>query len=433
MIQEGVIIPPDFKNDTLTRILCYILDTVDEYGCWGATDFENWGPIITVLTANLLLQCGFSLDTKWVVGTSIPTRHAKLLGTFSYLDGAIQSDGSFGEDVWDAARLCELIHKYNLESHFTRLSNLNAYITQYISTRAYRQTKKTWDGPGTIAALLRVCEVRGDETNANQLFDELQGLQLDSGEFHGTVAEDGNDLSSPVWHTAQALIAFLDRGISQKDSRVLKIVNWFVRTQNPEGAWRFFHRYDVYFTAYGVLALSRLSSPPDALAKAITWLEAQVAPTGKVADAGGTLMAGLALGAVHGFRFEGALKGADYHNARKLAALCSTVQSELDVKSKALELAERQNSALQFENKRWSDRFGGADFGLSTKAAWIIGIMVAIAFGGGVLATSKVVDYFFNCPACHTPNPTGEPSKMESEPPSSVNEPSKMQPQNPSK
>src|SRR5258707_14102626 len=104
MNEADIVIPPVFKNDNLTRILCYILDTVDEHCCWGGSDFENWGPVITALSATLLLQCGFSLDTSWVVGATSPPRYANLFGTLSFLNSLIQNDGSFGEDIWDPAR-----------------------------------------------------------------------------------------------------------------------------------------------------------------------------------------------------------------------------------------------------------------------------------------------------------------------------------------
>jgi hypothetical protein len=408
MNEKNVIAPPEFKDDTFTRILCYILDRIDADDCWGSTDFENWAPVITALSAGLLLQCGFSLDTNWVAGATTPPTYANLLRVLSFLDSRIRDDGSFGEDIWDAARLSELIHKYDLGEHFERVSALDQYISRYIESRSYRQLNKTWDGPGCIAALLRVCEIRGNEQEANQLFGELERLQLASGEFHGPIAEDGNDLSSPVWHTAQALIAYLDRGISQKDPRVTRIVEWLIRTQAPEGAWRFFHRYDVYFTAYGVMALSRLSNPPEALSKAISWLESRVAPSGKVEDAGGTLMAALALGTVRGFRFEGALKGADYHNARKLAVLCSSVQA--DFRRVTDELEKRGTEVFNLKNQLqiWDKKFGTADFGISKKAAFILTLAVALALAGGVLGTSRILDYFFNCPVCQTkPSSTG--------------------------
>ena len=223
----------------------------------------------------------------------VPRTH-NLKKSIQYLNSSISSDGEFGEDIWDSAKLGQMILRHSLEDEFSRWNALKSSISNSIKRRSYRSRVDTWEGPGTMAALISYCELLRNETEAASIFSELIQLQSDTGEFHGSQSEHGNDLASPVWHTAQVLLAFFNRGLTEKDERVAKSVEWLEKTQTPEGAWRFFHRYDVYFTCYAIMALSRLPKAPTSLTRALSWLDDQVSSNGKVADEGGSIMAALA-------------------------------------------------------------------------------------------------------------------------------------------
>ena len=358
------------------RIISYILDSVDQNGSWGSTDFEDWAPIITALTLELLLRCGLTLDSKWYALKGGQLQETTLRQSIQYINSSIHNDGSFGEDLWDALRLGSIVKTFDLENEISARRQLYGYIDDQLQKKAYRRRDQTWSGPGFLAAAVDYCEKRGQSEQAAKLFEELTTLQSETGEFRGSTTPDGNELASPLWHTSQALITYLERGLSEHDLRVAKIVQWLVEHQAQHGSWRGFSRYEGYYTSYGIIAISRLSSPPsECLNKAISWLKSQMAPSGKVADAGGTIMAAMALSAVEGYSLETKLSILEYHNAEHLNSIASTLKKELSEKDTRL-------AETQAELKNMKIRYSDAEIVFTKKQAWVIGIVVAL---GGII------------------------------------------------
>lgn len=365
----------DMPSHRFTRqalVLGYILDTVEPSGCWGSADFEDWAPTISALTLELFLSCGVSPESQWSFQDVDKLSYHTLKDSIHYLDSQIRNDGSFGEDLWDAIRLGQIILRFDLEPNFSNSEKLWRYVDNQLAERTYRNRDSTWDGPGVLAGLIDLCEQRNQTDLAVQLFEELQSLQSSSGEFRGSVGPDGNDLTSPVWHTAQVLITYLNRGISEKDIRVTKILDWLKRHQNPQGSWSGFSRYEVYFTSYAIIGLSKLSSPPaDVLEKAVEWLQAQIAPSGKVADAGGTLMVAMALCSYYGYSFGATMPIIEYHNTKKLSALCSELKETLEQTTLSLSQKEKELTLLK-------ERYRNADIIFSNKQIFILMLLIAI-------------------------------------------------------
>lgn len=358
--------------DRRAQVLSYILESVAADGSWGRADFEEWGPITTTLTVDLFLACGIPLDAIWYVERAGKIRQHSLRQSIQYLDGSIRPDGSFGEDLWDACRLAQLIYRFSLPSSFTNLSQLLGFIDRLVSALEYRKRDQTWAGPGVLAALVDFYEQRGQLDVAARLFDELAALQVGSGEFRGTVSPDGSDLVSPVWHTAQALITYLNRGLSERDDRVGKMVQWLVDHQSVPGSWRGFSRYETYYTSWGIIALAKLHNPPTQCFKnALAWLTNQIPPSGKVADSGGTIMAAMALCAVHGCSLTAPVSILEMHNANCLTAVCDELRTSLLQRDKDL---TDTKSALEELRRHYSPD----DIVITKRQAWLSGILLAL-------------------------------------------------------
>lgn len=137
----------------------------------------------------------------------------------------------------------------------------------------------------------------GQRQRADSIYEHLLTLQLQDGSFRGPVNEVGESLSHPVWHTSQVLITSLRRKPCEKDEEIQKMVKYILDSRDPQSDhWRSFSRYDVYFTSYAILALIKLNNrPTNVIEKSIDWLCSQMSESGKVKDAGGTIMAALAL------------------------------------------------------------------------------------------------------------------------------------------
>ena len=367
-----------FPDELFPRVLNFLLDRVDDQGRWGANDFDDWCPIITALTVQVLLQAGFSISTKWIVGQNCHASTIRSLGdTAAFLDASINEDGAFGEDAWDTLKLYEIIVQNDLQDCFSNYPRLEAYIDRYYSTREYRKLIKTWDGPGTMAVLARVMQARSLDDQAREIFNELLERQSETGEFHGCVGKDGSELTSPVWHTSQALMLMLDRGISPKDPRIKRGVAWLEHTQTEDGSWRYFSRYDVYFTAYAVLCLSKLPAPSTTLSKAIGWLELQIAPNGKVADDGATIMTALALACIYGPRYEATLRGPDVHNAFKMTSYLRLLQQEFFELSSELKLRDTQIAELTRLKGDLERKIDSSEFTITRRGAFVAAIVVS--------------------------------------------------------
>ena len=281
----------------LFKCINYILDTVDERGAWGGKDFEDWEPIITALTLELLLNLDFTIESEWVIAKDKKLANVSLINTIKYLNRLIGEDGSFGEDIWDAARFGVIIERYDLKDRVTGYPRLKKFLLEEIAKNNHMQSETTWSGPGTFAVIIDYLDFVNESTLANELFNNLLSFQFPDGSFHGPVNEVNDELVHPIWHTTQVLMTALRRMPSEKDDRIKNMVSFICESQDrTKGCWRAFSHYGVYFTSYAIIALNNLKSKPtDVIRKAVLWLESQVSDSGKIRDAGGTIMGALAL------------------------------------------------------------------------------------------------------------------------------------------
>lgn len=362
-----------FQDKPIYKVLSYILDSVSEDGSWGTADFEDWAPIITVLTVDLLLSVGIDPNMKWIVDRGVQTFECSLsLSIHQYIDNNIREDGSFGEDFWDACKLGALLNKYSFHDRFTRSEKLGRYIIDAVERDEYRAKDKTWCGPGYYAAAVDYLDGIGKTDLATTIYNELVACQCHDGSFRGPVGIDGNEVVHPVWHTSQALITFLRRQVSEKDQKILKILEWIKSAQDDSGCFKAFSRYGIYYTAYAVLGLSALSNPPlDILQKSIDWLVSNISPTGKVADGGGTLMTALALRAVEKSDLSFQVSIVELRRLTTLEGRCKVLEND-NAKLK------EHNNRLTADIGEYREKYKNADFVLTKADVFKFSIMIAV-------------------------------------------------------
>jgi hypothetical protein len=351
------------------RIWTYILNSTSAPGCWNLDDFDEWAPITTAFVVDLVLRSGVDPDEEWISGKPGSPERFSIQKCLEYLDAQIRHDGSFGEDLWDATKFAETIIVFKLKDRVPGADRLISFLHKALDEGQHLRKDATWDGPGVIASLTQFLIASGARGEAENLISELTSQQASSGEFRGSVGTDGNDLASPVWHTSQVLAAFLQFGISERDDRVARMIEWLCQTQAPAGNWPGFSRYEIYYTSYAVVALSKLASPPRAaLDKAVDWLKSNVSVGGKVRDVGGTVMTCVALSYAEGFIISGSFSGVAFHNLTRIQDKLNNAEFELGRKSS--ECAEAQKELTRFREK-----FGNADFGITIAQAFLWGLV----------------------------------------------------------
>jgi hypothetical protein len=372
------------------------LDNATSDANWG--DFQvEWDPVITATTCTLLLSCGLTPDMPWHIERNGFVR-CSLADSFRWLDKAIRPDGSFGTDFWDAAQCGILIEQFALAGRFSAYDSLRHYLLKTIDSRQFSADESQWQGPGFTAAAIDYLLATKGINQAEALATELLAAQTHRGCWHGSLDAGGVPIISPVWHTAQCVIALTNLNFHkhvQHSSRIAQSaargLAWLKATQDPSGAWLAVHQYKIYVTAYAILALlCDKAKYEQELDQAIRYLKSKMGPDGKCSDLAGTLMCGLALKAAVGNEFQRDLTLVDFLLARKNLIRAEALSAELRLAKAEI---DRQHAELESYEKKYGD----ADI-VMTKRQMFVGTLVALfltALGtvAGVYALNEVIPH----------------------------------------
>lgn len=398
-------------SQSLALSIGCLFDNTTPDATWG--DFQvEWNPIITALTSKLLLSCGLSPEAPWYIDRNGYTR-CTLADSFRWLNNAIRPDGSFGTDFWDAAQLGIVIEKFSLGSRFTAHDSLKQYLTDAIRSRRFLTDQSQWQGPGFAAVAIEYTWLLGDANQAETLTRELLLERHPKGYWHGHLDPGGTPIVSPVWHTAQCIMALATDSTRHSDA-VRKASEWLMHAQDSSGAWVSVQQYKIYFTAYAILALLHDRQHYDRpLRKAIEYLKSQISLDGKCSDLGGTLMCALALRAVVDGHFEKDLTLADYVLARKNLTRAEALKADLD--TKAAELARVRSDLERYEKK-----YGEADFVITKKQLFLITLLGLFLTALGTVAGVYALGPLFHASVpmeVRTPAAASDPKTPDRNPP----------------
>ena len=303
-------------SQALALTVNYLLDNATLESTWG--DYQrDWDPIITTLACKLLLSCGLSPGTLWYIGRSgyLP---CTLKSTFAWLNNSIAPDGKFGTDFWDAAQLGILIEEHSLHTHFSAYETLKKRLLDVIQKDELHSDPSQWQGPAFYASAIAYLRLLGESDHSARLEHKL-AMSHQDGCWQGQAGPGG--IPFAVWHTAQCVLALSEIPESHPDA-LAKGVKWLVKSQHESGAWESIQQYNVYFTAYAVLALlhDRFKYAKE-IQRGLEYLKGQIASDGKCSDLGGTLMCALALRSVVGDNLERDLNLVDYLLSKKNVSL----------------------------------------------------------------------------------------------------------------
>jgi hypothetical protein len=194
---------------------------------------------------------------------------------------------------------------------------------------------------------------------------ELIGLHL-HGCWQGHSGPSGTPFA--VWHTAQCVIAVAANPVPHPEV-IAKGIGWLKRAQHDSGVWFSVQQYNIYFTAYAVLALlSEGEHESPQVRKALEYLKSQMASDGKCSDLGGTLMCAMAFRAVVDGDFEKDLTLVDYLLAQK--NLTRAEASEAALRANELELGQ-----VKAELGRYEKKYGEAEFAITKKGLFVLALV----------------------------------------------------------
>jgi hypothetical protein len=368
-------------SQALARSVSCLLDNARPQATWG--DFQvDWDPIITALTCKLLLSCGLTAETTWYV-TGDGYARCTLADSSKWLNNSIRPDGTFGTDFWDAAQLAILVEVFSLHKQFTAYDSLKQHLTSAIRSRKFMRDPSQWQGPAFYAAAIEYSHLLGHRKEVDALAGELVSLQS-HGCWQGHSGPSGALYA--VWHTAQCIIALSATPVSHPEI-VAKGIGWLKRAQHASGAWLSVQQYEIYFTAYAVLALliEHKHERPE-LNKALEYLKSRMAPDGKCSDLGGTLMCAMALRAVVGDAFEKDITLVDYLLAKKNLA-------RADASEARLRMNELELGRLQAELNRYEKKYGDADFAITKKQLFFLALVALFVTVFGTIAGVYGLNY----------------------------------------
>jgi len=361
----------NYKNKALFKILSYILDSVNEDGSWGSSDYEDWKCILTTLTADLLLSCNIEPNATWFVNN----KKIEFSKTIQFLNNSIQDTGACGEDYWDACRLGVLINKYSLQDKFSNFQKLHTYIIQSIDQKVYQSKNEGWSGPGFYAITIdyldsiKIMDVTLSNI-ANTIYDELIRQQSTDGSFRGATNKTGQEFVSPIWHTFQVLQTLLRRGVPQTDEKIKKIVDWVKQEQEDDGSFKDY-KFTIMCTSYIITSLSNLNDCQDTIKKGLGFLHNQL--HNPKLDSAQRIMLALALRSAENTQLYFNATILDLKNLETLESLNEELTNEFNqCKSN---LSEKETKLQEYE-KKYKDV--GVVF--TQTQAWLLGIILGLVF-----------------------------------------------------
>jgi len=314
-----------------------LLESVSEEGHWRDFD-ESWGPIITTISCELLLDAGVKIHDKWYIHRE-QYKPVSLHKSIEYLNSEIREDGTFGTDLWDSLRLGKVIVANELKTYFSNYDKLHSRIIESLRTDDFITSKSEWRGSGFYACAVDYLDlVNMHELSANVL-EKLLYAQESDGCWTGAKSKEGQPLVSPVWHTAQAILTLRRKDTGKYRTQIERALNWLVGKQEEEGSWPSLRQFEIYFTAYAVLALHGLSYEAE-ISRAVGYLESKIDKDGKCSDLGGTLMCALVFWELSKDNLNHTVSFMDYILSLNNSSITNSLELQIRVLNDRLETKE---------------------------------------------------------------------------------------------
>jgi hypothetical protein len=290
-----------------------------------------------------------------------------------------------------------------LTNHFTAYESLKKHLIQYITSREFLGDPSHWQGPAFYASAITYLRLLREFDRATVLENELAQLHRD-GCWQGHAGASG--IPFAVWHTAQCVI-LLAENPEYAPELLLKASAWLVEAQHGSGAWISVQQYNVYFTAYAVLALLHdKTRNASQIRLGLDYLKSQMAADGKCSDLGGTLMCAIAFRAFVGDSFDKDLTLVDYLLAKK--NITRAEASECALREQVSELTR-----VRAELSKYEAKYGEAEFAITKRGLFVLalaGLFIAIL---GNLGSALLTTLLERSPSPPTVQVTQQPLQTE--------------------
>lgn len=396
-------------SEALLRAVDCLLAAVNSDKHWGDNFYEDWNPVITTLTGELLMSCGLAPDTPWYVKRLNYARHT-LADSLKWLDTKIAPDGTFGTDFWDAVRLANFIEHEKLNKYFPSYERLKAYVLTSIQTNTLLSNKSIWSGPGFLAAAVDYTDLLGMATEADAIIQRITTCQQPDGSWQGNFGPDGHPLISPVWHTAQVIWTLARRGSSEHRKRINEAIAWLKSTQTDEGYWGGQQQFIIYFTSYALTALLCAEKPEkEATARALDFLKSKMTNDGKCSDMGGTLLCAFALRQVVGQHFQHNLTVVDYVLSRNNAVRAEAAETAYSAQQLELSATQEKLTKVEADYRRLAEKYAVGEIVITKRAAFLYAVLLSII----IPVVSEIFKFWItkeaapsSAPAAFTPQAT---------------------------
>ena len=356
------------REKVMSSLSCttkYLLNSVSQNGAWGIKDGTEWGPIITLMSVDYLIECGQDIDEDWIVYQDSPFE-CNLRRCLCYLDAEIQSDGAFGSDLWDACKLGELIERRSLHEYFTRYNLLKVYCIESIEQGNANKLDTDWSGTGIIVSCIEYLLYLNQMEKAKELFSIVVSHMQADGSFVGKRNKQNYSVVHPVWHVAQVVRLINNTPEFSSEPMNVRMLNWLINNQCDDGSFEYFSRFTYYYTGYGIIAYSFFPTVPDTnINQAISYLIGHVDKLGCVGDSGGTIMTILA--------FARLFSSTELNGMLEKAKAERWIVAVNDIKELIAE-----NESLKKKLEEVKSKIASTEFTFTKKTVWILGIVITL-------------------------------------------------------
>lgn len=358
----------------LRKLFNCLLDSVSEGGNWRDFD-ESWSPIITAITAELLLNAGVKLNDKWYIYRE-QYKPITLGKSIQFLNTQIREDGSFGTDLWDTLRLAKLISGHELKAHFSNYDKLHSHIVKSLEADEIATSSSEWRGSGFYACGIDYFDLVNLTDQSEKILEKLLSHQQPDGCWTGAKNKEGHPLVSPVWHTSQAVITLTRKDPTKYKDAIDKGIKWIVEKQESDGSWPALRQFEIYFTSYAILALSYFNHDTE-IAKAVNYLKSKIDNTGKCSDLGGTLMCAIAFWELSKGKINQSMTFMEYLLASNVSEVTNLLESQIQILSND---AKAKDTVIN----GYKEKYHNADIVLTKKQMFLLGLFLTFASFGGI-------------------------------------------------
>lgn len=251
------------SEDDSMRVVTAALGSQHADGSWGSDDYPIMKACFTAQVLEALYHAGMILAPNPSADLGRPIAPSPVRRAVSWLRAHQQSDGSWGEDIWDTCQVLKALWKSGYREDdpimAVGISNLRRVID-----KGWTNKTTFWFGPGFMGGALEVLNAVGDAHYAKRVLDELwKYFDEETGSFLPPKAAVDSPRAPVEWHTANALKGLSSFGsVVPHDKRISAAIRWLKRAQTPDGSWSPGHFEITSFCTFeAIVALSLIDNP----------------------------------------------------------------------------------------------------------------------------------------------------------------------------